>query len=152
MQNYFSLIYLILALQQLVENDTQDEDFELGIDKKDLLLTHEEGENPQVRSGTEPVYKEEGQGDKQIGETAVEPCLEQNKDNNSEIGSRTVLQTGAGTSSEIGARTAPEQCSLENRAREESVALDSPAPRAWKHHRSHPIDQILIKFWGANKI
>jgi len=21
--------------------------------------------------------------------------------------------------------------------------MDSPAPRAWKHHRSHPLDQIL---------
>jgi len=53
------------------------------------------------------------------------------------------LQTGAGTSSEIRARTAPEQCSIENRAREESVAMDSPAPRAWKHYRSYPLDQIL---------
>jgi len=32
----------------LVENDVQDEDVELGLAKKDLLLTHEEAKNPQV--------------------------------------------------------------------------------------------------------
>ena len=30
----------------LLENDAQDEDFELGLAKKDLLLTHEECKNP----------------------------------------------------------------------------------------------------------
>jgi len=44
---------------------------------------------------------------------------------------------------ETGARTGPEQCSPKNRAREESVAMDSPAPRTWKHYGSHPLDQIL---------
>ena len=72
----------------------------MGLAKKDLLLTHEEGKNPQVGSGIEPVSKEEGQGDKQTGRTAAEPCLEQNKDNNSETVSRTFLQTGAGINSE----------------------------------------------------
>ena len=51
----------------LVENDAQDEDFELGLAKNDLLLTHEEGKNPQVGSGIEPVSKEEGQDAKQTG-------------------------------------------------------------------------------------
>ena len=32
----------------LVENDAQDENFELGLAKKDLLLTHEEGKNLHV--------------------------------------------------------------------------------------------------------
>ena len=31
----------------LVENDAQDEDFELGLPKKDLLPTHEESKNSQ---------------------------------------------------------------------------------------------------------
>jgi len=53
------------------------------------------------------------------------------------------LQTGASTSSETGAITAPEHGSLENQVREEGVAMDSPAPRAWKRYRSHPLDQIL---------
>jgi len=44
---------------------------------------------------------------------------------------------------EIGAIVAPEHSSLENQAREESVAMDSLAPYTWKHYRSHPLDQIL---------
>ena len=59
---------------------------------------------------------------------AVIPCLEQYKDNILEIGVRTVLQTGASKSLETGARTAPEHGFLENQAREESAAMDSPAP------------------------
>jgi len=69
-----------------------------------LLLTHEEGKNLEMGSGTEPVSKEEGQGDKQTGGIADELCLEQNKDNISEAGSKTVLQTGASTSSKIRAK------------------------------------------------
>ena len=65
-----------------------------------------EGNNSQEGLGTELVSNEEGPGDKQIGGTAVGPYLEQNKDSNSEIGSRTVLQTGAGTSLETGAKIA----------------------------------------------
>jgi len=44
---------------------------------------------------------------------------------------------------EIGAKIAPKHGSLENQAREESMATDSPTPRAWKHYKSHPFDQIL---------
>jgi len=85
----------------LVENDAQDKDVELGLAKKDLLLTHEEGKNPQVGSATEPVSKEEGQGFKQTGGTAAKPYLEQN--NIVETGARTVVKTGARTSLETGA-------------------------------------------------
>jgi len=95
-----------------------------------LLLTHEEGKNPQVGLGTEPVSKEERQGFKQTGGTTAKPRLEQDKDNIPEIGTKIVLQIGAKISLEIGARTAPEHGSLENQAREESVAMDSLAPRA----------------------
>jgi len=57
------------------------------------LLTHEEGKNPQVGSGTEPVSKEEVQGFKQTWGTVAKPCLEQ--DNIAETGARIVVQTGA---------------------------------------------------------
>ena len=57
----------------LVENDAQDKHFELGLAKKDLLPTHVEGKDSQDGSGTEPVSKEEGQGDKQTGGTAADP-------------------------------------------------------------------------------
>ena len=35
----------------VVEIDAQDDDFELGLAKKDLLLTQEEGKNPEEGSG-----------------------------------------------------------------------------------------------------
>ena len=86
----------------LVENDAQDEDVELGLAKKYLLLTHEEGKNPQEGSGPEPGSKEEGHGDKQAGGTVIEPCLKQNLNSNPETGSRTTVQTGTRTNSGTG--------------------------------------------------
>ena len=38
----------------LSENDVQDEDFELGLTRKDCLSNHEQGKNPQEGSGTGP--------------------------------------------------------------------------------------------------
>jgi len=138
-----SLHVLFDKSNSLVEDDAQDEDFQLGLAKKDSLPILEEGKDYPEGSGTGPISKEERQGDKQAGGIVVEPCLEQNKENKSETSSKTDLQTGVGISSKIGARTAPEQCSPESQAREESVAMDAPAPRAWQHYRSHPLDQIL---------
>jgi len=40
-----------------------------------------EGKCSEERLGSEPVFKEEWQGDKQTGGTAAEPCLKQNKNN-----------------------------------------------------------------------
>jgi len=65
------------------------------------LLTHEEGKNPQLRSGTEPVSMEEVQSFKQTRGTTAQPCLKQHKDNIPEIGYQIALQTGTGTSLEI---------------------------------------------------
>jgi len=45
----------------LSENDAQDEDFELGLVKKDCLPNHEEGKNPQEGSSTGPDSKVERQ-------------------------------------------------------------------------------------------
>ena len=134
-----SVHVLFDEFNSFVENGAQGEDFELGLAKKDMLPTHEESKHPQEGSGTGPVSVKGEQGDKYAGGTATDPYLEQNK----EADSRIDLQTGAGTSSKTGARTAPKQCAPENRVREESVVMDSPAPRAWKHYKSHPLDQIL---------
>jgi len=57
----------------LVENNAQDEDVELGLAKKYLLLTYEEGKNPQEGSGPEPGSKEEGHGDKQVEGKLLNP-------------------------------------------------------------------------------
>ena len=46
-----------------------------------MLLTHEEGKNPQEGSGPEPGSKEEGHSDKQAGGIVIEPCLKQNLNN-----------------------------------------------------------------------
>ena len=70
-----SVYVLFDETNSLVEIDAQDDDFKLGLAKKDVLHTHIEGKNPKVGSGTEPVSKE-GQGDKQTGKTTVEPRLE----------------------------------------------------------------------------
>jgi len=76
-----SVYVLFDESNSLVENDAQDEDFELGLLRKiccshSFLLTHEEGKNPHVGPGTEPVSKKEGQGDKQTEGTTAEPYLE----------------------------------------------------------------------------
>ena len=69
--------------------------------------------------------------------------MEQDKNNTPETRARTALQIDARTSLETGAKTASEHGTLENQVREESVVMDSLAPRALKHYRSHPLDQIL---------
>jgi len=51
----------------LVEIDEQDDDFELGLAKKDLLLTQEEGKNPEEGLGPGDVSVKEGQGLDQTG-------------------------------------------------------------------------------------
>ena len=62
----------------LIENDAHDEDFELGLTKKDCLPNYEEGKNHPKGSRSGLVSKEEGQDDKQSGGATAEPCLEQN--------------------------------------------------------------------------
>ena len=61
----------------LVEIDVQDDDFELGLAKKDLLLNQEEGKNPEKGSGPENVSVKEGQGLDQTGGSTAKPCLKE---------------------------------------------------------------------------
>ena len=85
----------------LVENDAQDEDVKLGLAKKYLLLTHEEGKNPQEGSGPEPGSKKEGQGSEQTGGTSTEPCLDRKlqtvQKQAPETGPRTISEPGSPT-------------------------------------------------------
>jgi len=97
----------------LVEIDAQDDDFELGLARKNLLLTHEEGKYPEDGSGPQVVSLEGGHGLNQIGGSTAEPSLEQNQPNTPETGSR----TGSGTSS----RTVHAPVSPSIQARVESV-------------------------------
>ena len=43
----------------LVQNNAQDEDFELGLAKKDLLSTHEESKNPKSDQGPDLFLRKE---------------------------------------------------------------------------------------------
>jgi len=61
--------------RSLSENDVQDEDFELGLIKKDCLANQEEGKHPQEGSDTELDSTADQQASDQT-ETSVEPCLQ----------------------------------------------------------------------------
>ena len=89
----------------LIENDAQDEEFELGLVRKDLLLIHEEGKSPMNGSGPGAVSSEGGQGLNQSGGNTAEPSLKQNQSNFS--------RTGSGTGFKTRAETFPEQAQEE---------------------------------------
>jgi len=105
----------------LVVNDAQDEDFELGLAKKDFFPTHEESKNSQEGSSIGPVSKTEKQGSEQTGGTSAEPCLEQNNTNSPEIGFRIGTETGRRTVSETG--------SPNSQVEHDNVTEDILAPR-----------------------
>jgi len=64
-----------------------------------------------------------------MGGTSTESYLEQKTTDNPETGTRIGTKTGPGTVSEPGSPN--------------NQAEDRPIPRSWKHHKSHPLDQIL---------
>jgi len=86
----------------LLKNSAQDEDFELGLTKKDCLQNHEEGKNPQEGSSTRLDSKAEKQSSQQTGRTSTAPCLEQKTTDHLESGARTDTETGPVTVSEPG--------------------------------------------------
>ena len=63
----------------LVENDAQDAEFELGLVRRDLLLTqnsmHKKGESPGGEPSPGADNVEGGQGLNQSGESIAEPIL-----------------------------------------------------------------------------
>ena len=101
----------------LVEIDARDDDFELGLAKKNLLLTHEEGKYPADGSGPGVVSLEGGQALNQTGGSTAEPSLEQNRPNTPETGSK------------IGSRIVPEPVSPSIQARGKSMSMDPLTPR-----------------------
>jgi len=62
----------------LIENDVQDEEFELGLAREDLLLIHEKAKSPMNRLGPGAVSSKGGQSLNQSERSTVEPSLEQN--------------------------------------------------------------------------
>ena len=85
----------------LSEKDVQDEDFELGLCKKDCLANQEQGKDLQERSGAGPDSNADQQASDQTGGTAAEPCLQQRSEI-SESGTSTGTETGPVTVSEPG--------------------------------------------------
>ena len=127
----------------LVKNDTQEDDFELGLIKKDWLPMQEAGKYPAEGSKFGAVLQERRQVQNQTGGSTVEPDLEQNHPNISETGSRTGLGTSSQTGAETGSTTVSDPVPPSIQARVESISVDPLTPRPWKHHSSHPLDQIL---------
>jgi hypothetical protein len=104
------------------ENDVQEEDFELGLNKKYCSLNQEQGKNPQEGSGTGPDSKPDQQASDQTGGASAEPCLQKSA-GNPESGTRSGTEAGPVTVSEPG--------SPHNQAEER------PVLRTWKHQKSH---------------
>jgi len=122
----------VLFTNSLTENDAQEDDYELGLARKDLLLTHEKGKSPEYGSGHGAVSLEGGQGLNQIVGSAAEPGLDQNQPNSFRTGWKTGSRTGSETGSETGSRTGsgtvPEPVLPSILARVESVSMDPLAP------------------------
>jgi len=123
----------------LVENDAQDEEYELGLARKDSLLTHEKGKCLEDGSGPGADLLEGGQGLNQTGGSVAETSLKQDQPNSL----RTCLKTGSRIGLETGTRTGFEPISSSNLTRMESTSVDPLTARPWKHQISHPLDQIL---------
>jgi len=62
----------------LNKKDAQDEDFKLGLARKDWLFMHEKGKCSEEGSRPTTVPSEDGQGLNQSGGSIAEPYLEQN--------------------------------------------------------------------------
>jgi len=103
----------------LNENVAQDEDFELSLVRKNLLLIHERGESPESGSRPGAVSSEGGEGLNQSWGSTVEPNLEQNQSNFSRIdlgtGSKTGTETGSRIDLETGFKIGPEFIELFNK-------------------------------------
>ena len=116
----------------LNESNAHDEEFELVLVQKELLNQEKQGENTLKETGTEAVPQSDSQGKLQTGGNTVEPCSEP-------CSSGTSLQTGAETGSGGVLEPDPTHTSV----RTKHVVVDPINPRSWKHHSSHPLDQIL---------
>ena len=89
----------------LNKKDAQDEDFKLGLIRKDLLFMHEKGKCSEEGSGPVTVLSEDGQSLNQSGGSTAEPCLEQNQSNFLRTSSETGPKSGLRRNSETGSRT-----------------------------------------------
>jgi len=92
-------MYCLMNLTRL-EHDIQEEDFELGLIKKDFLPNQEQGNNSQEGLVTGPDSSTGQEASEQTG--SAEPCLQQRTTENPESGARTGTEIGPITVSEPG--------------------------------------------------
>ena len=68
-----------------IENDAQDEEYELGLARRDLLPTqksmHKKGKSPEGKPNPGANTLKGGKGLNQIGGSIAKPSLEQNQPN-----------------------------------------------------------------------
>lgn len=112
----------------MIEHDMQDEEFEFGLVRKDLMLTQnsivDNGKSPKGEISPEFENMEGGQEARQSGGSFAEPNLGQNRPTQPDP-SRIVVGTGS--------RTDPEPVSSSVQERLKNMFVDSFAPRPWKH-------------------
>jgi len=124
----------------LVENDSQDEEYEQGLVRRDLWLTqnfmHKKGKSPEGEQSPGADAWEGGQGLDQLGGSIAEPHLEQNQLTSPQTDLRTGSITGLKTSS----RRGPEPVSPSIPIRVKSKSADLLTPRPRKHQSLHPVD------------
>jgi len=110
----------------VVGHDTQEEEFELGLVRKDLSLSQssivDKGKAPKGEPSPRTNNLEGGQGANQSGESITEP--EQNWPTQPHYS-----PTDIGT----GTRVVPEPVLPSTQERLVSVSVDSSIPRPWKH-------------------
>ena len=124
----------------LLEKDIQDEEYELGLTRKEQNVVVHEGK----------TGRNDGMENDQTGGSNSQPNLEQSQatePNSPRTDLRTGLETvpGAcsGTVPGASSGTVPDPASPSIQARVESLTTDPLTPRPWKHQSSHPLDQIL---------
>jgi len=100
-----SVHVLFYETNSLVEYNALDEEYELGLTRRDLLLAqnsmHEKDKSPESKPSPRADPLEGGQGLNQTRGSIAEPRLEQNQPNSAQ----TDLRTGCRTGLETGCRT-----------------------------------------------
>jgi len=119
----------------MIEHDMQDEEFELGLVRKDLTLTQnsmvDNGKSPEGETSPGSGNMKRGQGKSQSRGSFAETDLGQNRPTKPNL-SRTFMGTGS--------RTDPEPVSSIVQERLENMYVDSFVPRPWKHQNLHPLE------------
>jgi len=113
----------------LIENDVQDEDFNLGLARKDnsKMLENE--------PLTEVNGKEKGQEVDQSGGSLADPNIDRNQPNQSQT-----------SLTELGTDVRPDLTLVPANSQEKvkSGSMDLFTSRPWKHQSSRPLDQIIF--------